>query len=114
MQTFDSWAVRVLTWSGLRGAISVAMALSLPSQAAGADVPKREVILVITYVVVVFSVLAPANGRAKRCRHVPSRCSPPRGDEPGCLPTPRLVMRACSSSAPAQRRRAMPSPVVGT
>jgi CPA1 family monovalent cation:H+ antiporter len=49
--------VRVLTWGGLRGAISVALALSLPREAAGAAVPEREVILVVTYVVVAFSIL---------------------------------------------------------
>jgi monovalent cation:H+ antiporter, CPA1 family len=50
-------AVRVLTWGGLRGALSVAMALSLPREVAGEAVPERDVILVVTYVVVVFSVL---------------------------------------------------------
>jgi CPA1 family monovalent cation:H+ antiporter len=45
-------AVRVLTWGGLRGAISVALALSLPREA-----PEREAILEMTYVVVVFSIL---------------------------------------------------------
>ena len=50
-------AVRVLTWGGLRGALSVAMALSLPRGVAGEAVPERDVILVVTYVVVVFSVL---------------------------------------------------------
>lgn len=44
-------AVRVLTWGGLRGGISVALALSLP---AGAE---RDVILTMTYIVVVFSIL---------------------------------------------------------
>ncbi|MEP7056822.1 MAG: sodium:proton antiporter [Caldimonas sp.] len=43
-------AWRVLTWGGLRGGISVALALSLP---AGAE---RETILALTYCVVVFSV----------------------------------------------------------
>jgi CPA1 family monovalent cation:H+ antiporter len=33
------------------------MALSLPREVAGTEVPEREVILVVTYVVVVFSIL---------------------------------------------------------
>ena len=44
-----SW--KVLTWSGLRGGISVALALSLP---AGNE---RETVLALTYAVVVFSIL---------------------------------------------------------
>ncbi len=52
-QTFKlppgSW--RVLTWGGLRGGISVALALSVPAG------PERDVILALTYCVVVFSIL---------------------------------------------------------
>ncbi|MFY9326924.1 MAG: sodium:proton antiporter [Georgfuchsia sp.] len=52
-RTFDlpagSW--RVLTWGGLRGGISVALALSLPVS------PERDFILALTYAVVVFSIL---------------------------------------------------------
>jgi CPA1 family monovalent cation:H+ antiporter len=44
-----SW--RVLTWAGLRGGVSVALALSLPTG------PSREVVLALTYCVVVFSIL---------------------------------------------------------
>lgn len=40
----------VATWAGLRGGISVALALSLPA------VPERELVLTMTYVVVVFSI----------------------------------------------------------
>ena len=44
-------ALPLVTWAGLRGAIPVALALSLP---AGEN---RDLIIAITYVVVVFSVL---------------------------------------------------------
>jgi CPA1 family monovalent cation:H+ antiporter len=44
-------AFSLLTWGGLRGGICIAMALSLPAT------PLREVIIVATYVVVMFSVL---------------------------------------------------------
>jgi len=44
-----SW--RVLTWGGLRGGISVALALSLPVG------PHRDTVLALTYCVVVFSIL---------------------------------------------------------
>lgn len=41
----------VLTWGGLRGGISVALALSLPAGA------KRDTVLALTYCIVVFSIL---------------------------------------------------------
>ena len=45
-----SW--KVLTWGGLRGGISVALALSLPPG------PERGTVVALTYGVVVFSILA--------------------------------------------------------
>ena len=48
---FSPHAVKILTWSGLRGGISVALALSLPAG------PTRAVLVSVTYVVVVFSIV---------------------------------------------------------
>ena len=57
-QVLHPRAAQILTWGGLRGGISVALALSIPAMARdGSAVPEREVILAITYVVVVFSIV---------------------------------------------------------
>ena len=48
---FSPNAVKIMTWGGLRGGISVALALSIPAG------PEREALLTITYIIVVFSIL---------------------------------------------------------
>jgi len=48
---FPPRVVALLTWGGLRGGISIALALSLPAA------PERSPLITVTYVVVVFSIL---------------------------------------------------------
>ena len=56
LREFTPHVVKVLTWGGLRGGISVALALSLKSTLGRQNPLAYEVILDMTYVVVVFSI----------------------------------------------------------
>jgi CPA1 family monovalent cation:H+ antiporter len=49
--SFEKGTVVLMTWGGLRGGLSIAMALSLPPG------PIKEMILPVTYIVVLFSIL---------------------------------------------------------
>ena len=63
-KTFSPGVVPLLTWSGLRGGISIALALSLPVG------PEREIILVMTYTVVVFSIVVQGLTIDKLVKHL--------------------------------------------
>ena len=68
-RTFVPYTVRLMVWGGLRGGISVALALSLPPS------PTRDLLIALTYGVVVFSVLVQGLtvGRVARRAKVVSR-----------------------------------------
>jgi len=63
---FSDHAVKILTWSGLRGGISVALALSIPAG------PNRPLLVTTTYVVVLFSIVV----QGLTVGHVARRLSP--------------------------------------
>ncbi|TNG92055.1 sodium:proton antiporter [Pasteurellaceae bacterium USgator11] len=59
-RTYNPYTLKIMTWGGLRGGLALAMALSIPAQTAmigETQLDVRDVILVMTYAVVMFSIL---------------------------------------------------------
>ncbi|MBV7298013.1 cation:proton antiporter [Enterovibrio paralichthyis] len=57
---YNPYSVRILTWGGLRGGLAIAMAMAVPAGymiVPEKNIDVREIILVMTYAVVVFSIL---------------------------------------------------------
>lgn len=58
VRTYNPYTLKIMTWGGLRGGLALAMALAIPAKTAyvsGIDV--KDLILVMTYSVVMFSIL---------------------------------------------------------
>lgn len=72
-------SVRLMTWAGVRGPLSIALALSLHQRLAAPASPQTSVIVVMTYAVVLFSVAVQGlTLRRAVSRLVPGRAAGPR------------------------------------
>jgi CPA1 family monovalent cation:H+ antiporter len=70
-------SILVLTWGGLRGALAVALALSIP-RAVGHE---RDLLIVATYVVVVFSIVVQGLTISRLLRRLGLEAASPAADE---------------------------------
>ena len=59
-RSYNKFSIRILTWGGLRGGLSLAMALSIPvgvKLGANGQIELRDVVLMMTYAIVLFSII---------------------------------------------------------
>ncbi len=72
---FSDGAVKMLTWGGLRGGISIALALALPEEAG------RGIFLKLTYMIVIFSITAQGLTVGKLYARINSRTTGAKDEE---------------------------------